>query len=348
MPSRQDLLLDSMYTSVVLLDVEGRIQYFNAAAASLFNRSKEKLKRKKLCELVPEISAELIQRVVDSQQPMSLRNLDYYQLGRLVCRMDCLAAPIVNVSGQSEAIVVELLAKDRQLEIQHEFDLQQQQEALDVMMRGVAHEIKNPLAGIKGVVQLLAMELGREKQEFTQMLSKEVERLSAIVDEMLGPKRILELKPTNLHGSLGQVLSLVKRDQPQIAWAVDWDPSIPNVMADEGYLAQIWHNLFKNAAEAMQDQPQARVVIRTRVERRVTIASKVHKLMARVEIEDNGPGIAEELLEQVFYPMVTTKAKGNGLGLSVSQSLMRRMGGLIKVRSMPHETVFTLYLPLDL
>jgi two-component system nitrogen regulation sensor histidine kinase GlnL len=348
MATRKESLLDSMHTAVVLLDVKGHIEYFNAAAASLFNRSKEKLRLKLIHQLLPEISAELIERVVISQQPLSLRNLDYYQLGRLVCRMDCLATPIVNVKGESEAIVVEMLAKDRQLEIQHEFDLQQQQEALDLMMRGVAHEIKNPLAGIKGVVQLLALELGKDKQEFTQMLSKEVERLTRIVDEMLGPKRILELEPVNLHQSLGQVLNLLRNDQPRVNWVVDWDPSIPNVMADGGYLSQIWLNLFKNAEEALEGQANAQVTIRTRVERRVTIAGKVHKLMARVEIEDNGAGIPIELQEQIFYPMVTTKAKGNGLGLSVSQSLMRRMGGLIKVHSMPGETVFTLYLPLDL
>jgi two-component system nitrogen regulation sensor histidine kinase GlnL len=219
--------------------------------------------------------------------------------------------------------------------------------ALSAALKGLAHELRNPLAGLKGAAQLLARRADArddgDARELTALIGSEVDRLSALLDRLLSPAPPEPHAPLNIHAVLERVLRLAESDA---GWAVrllrDYDPSLPELEGDEDRLVQAAWNLVRNAIEA----GAGTVTLRTRAEHGVRIGEAVHALGLRLEIVDDGRGVPEELAEQVFLPLVSGRAEGSGLGLALAQQVAREHRGSLAFRSRPGHTVFTLLLPL--
>jgi two-component system nitrogen regulation sensor histidine kinase GlnL len=219
--------------------------------------------------------------------------------------------------------------------------------ALAAALKGLAHELRNPLAGLKGAAQLLARRADargdEDSRELTALIGAEVDRLAALLDRLLSPAPPREHAPLNIHAVLERVLRLAESDA---GWAVklvrDYDPSLPEPPGDEDRLTQAVWNLVRNAIEA----GAANVTLRTRAEHGVRIGDAAHALVLRLEIVDDGRGVPEELAEQVFLPLVSGRAQGSGLGLALAQQVAREHRGSLAYRSRPGHTVFTLLLPL--
>jgi two-component system nitrogen regulation sensor histidine kinase GlnL len=213
-------------------------------------------------------------------------------------------------------------------------------------VRGLAHEIKNPLGGLRGAAQLLERELPDEAlTEYTQIIIEEADRLQNLVNNMLGPNRVPEMKSVNIHQILERVYHLVKAEAGlRLTINRDYDPSIPPIVGDMDQLIQAFLNILRNGVKAAGSRGV--LGITTRILRQFTIGNIQHRLVVSVEIEDNGPGIPKELQERIFFPMVTG-GDGIGLGLSIAQTLINRHHGLIEFNSKPGQTVFRVLLPLE-
>ena len=248
-------------------------------------------------------------------------------------------------SGQQ--LLLEFHQIDKHLKIAREERMHLQQQYNRELLRNLAHEIKNPLGGIRGAAQLLEHELPKPGlREYTQVIIKEADRLQSLMDRLLAPNRSAKLAPVNLHEVLERVRSLILAEHPEgINLRRDYDTSLPELMADHEQLIQIVLNIVRNAVQAMQGQGE--VVLRTRVARHVTLAKKNHRLALELQIIDNGPGIPSEIREQIFYPLVTSKAEGTGLGLSIAQTYVAHHGGSIDCESQAGRTAFTVLLPYN-
>ncbi len=255
------------------------------------------------------------------------------------------ASPILD-GAVVNSVLVEMQQVDRQLKISREEQLMTQQNASRLLLRGLAHEIKNPLGGLRGAAQLLDQELDEEFREYTRIIIDESDRLQSLMDRMLGPNKPTKKVALNIHKILERVRQLVSVETPDGVVVVrDYDPSIPDLRADHDQLIQAILNVVRNAAQAVGEH--GKITLRTRIHRQVTIGSQRNKMAIRVDIADTGPGIKAEILEQIFYPMVTSRAEGTGLGLSIAQSLINQHGGLIECASTPGHTLFSIYLPLE-
>ena len=215
--------------------------------------------------------------------------------------------------------------------------------ALSAALKGLAHEIRNPLAGMKGAAQLLARRVeGEESTELVQLISAEVDRLAALVDRLMNPAPPRDFEPTNIHAVLERVRQLA---EVEAGWAVklvrDFDPSLPEFPGDADRLVQALWNLVRNALES----GASNVHLRTRAEHHVLIGDTGHRLALRVEIADDGRGVPDDLAERIFLPLVSGRAEGTGLGLPLAQQVAREHGGSLGYRSRPGHTVFTLLLP---
>lgn len=243
---------------------------------------------------------------------------------------------------------MELNMVDRLQAISRDESEWQAQATLKEIMKGVAHEVKNPLGGIRGAAQLLASELPTTSLgEYTDIIISEVDRLHTLVDRMLGPNERLEPEPTNIHEVIEHVRQLIKAEAKGALEVVrDYDPSLPDFLADGGQLTQAVLNLVRNASQACGEG--GLVTLRTRVLRQFTVGGTRHKLVCAFQVIDDGPGVPESLLSSLFLPMVTGTAKGTGLGLSIAQRIANQHGGLIQVQSVPGDTCFTLLLPMEI
>jgi two-component system nitrogen regulation sensor histidine kinase GlnL len=252
-------------------------------------------------------------------------------------------------------LLIEFFTMDRWLQISREENLIWQQQTSKILTRGFAHEIKNPLGGIRGAAQLLAMQLQQKDlaapslNEYTDIIIGEVDRLSQLVDQMMGPNQPLPFSEVNIHEVLERVRQLLTSEsQGQIAIERDYDPSIPEIQGNPEQLIQALLNIGLNALQALAEAntAQAHISIRTRTERQITIGNQRHRIVCRIDIRDNGPGIAATLRDTIFYPMVSSKAKGSGLGLTIAQHIINQHQGLIEQHSSPGDTCFTIYIPL--
>jgi two-component system nitrogen regulation sensor histidine kinase GlnL len=255
------------------------------------------------------------------------------------------ATPILE-NGELYEILIELQQVDRHLRITKEEQILAQQNTSRMLVRGLAHEIKNPLGGLRGAAQLLDQELNDpELKEYTQIIIAESDRLQDLMDKMLGPNKPAHKSPLNIHEVMERVRQLVSAETSHhIKLSTDYDPSIPELYADKNQLIQALLNIVRNAIQAIQGE--GNIQIRTRVQRYMTIGRKLYKLAIKIDIVDDGPGIKPELMGQIFYPMITGRAEGTGLGLSIAQSLINQHDGLIECESEPGNTVFSIFLPL--
>ncbi len=340
-------ILENLHTAVMLFDADLKLTYLNPAGEMLFAVSARRVGGVHARELLPD--GDLVDEladVVSSGHPFTERELSIELPGsgeRVT--VDVTVVPLSDPQHARE-ILVEMTQVDRQLRITREETLLSQSHATRALVRGLAHEIKNPLGGLRGAAQLLERELNDEAlKEYTRVIIDEADRLQILMDRMLGPNALPHRRMLNIHEVLERVRQVVGAEASSgVAIDRDYDPSIPEVSADSDQLIQSFMNLVRNAVQAVGES--GRIVLRTRTLRQYTIGHSLHKLVARIDIIDNGPGISEEVKESVFLPMVTGRPGGTGLGLPIAQSLINAHGGLIECDSQPGRTVFTVLLPL--
>ena len=250
------------------------------------------------------------------------------------------------IEQQPVHLLLELRQVDQQRKISMESLQQHQHLAARELIRGLAHEIKNPLGGLRGAAQLLEESLDDEQKEYTQLIIAQADRLRNLVDRLLGPYRPPSLQHSNLHQVAEQVLKLAKMDNPQqIHFQRDYDPSIPDFLFDPELLEQALLNIVRNAQQALEDGGQ--ITLQSRILHQHTLHGKRYKLVACIKVIDNGPGIPLAIRDTLFYPMVSGKAGGTGLGLSIAQTLIHQQRGWIDCESWPGHTGFMIYLPIS-
>lgn len=340
-------VLDNLSTAVLCLDGGLTVTYLNAAGEVLLGVSARQAERLPLAQAIPALQGQVkrLQQALREGAAYTEREL-HLPLPAESGIVDCTVTPFADAAG-ARGLVLEFFAQDRHLRISREGQLVAQQQVSREVIRGLAHEIKNPLGGLRGAAQLLERELTEPAlKDYTRIIIGEADRLQKLVDRLLGPNRPPQLAAINLHQPLEHVRQLIEADlSDEITLARDYDPSIPELRADPELLIQAFLNILRNAVQAVGDQ--GRIVLRTRARRRHTLGGKTHRLVAQVDIVDNGVGIASGMQEQIFYPLVTTRPDGTGLGLPIAQHLIRSHGGLIECQSRPGETVFSIYLPLE-
>jgi len=250
-------------------------------------------------------------------------------------------------SGGDDLLLVELSDVTRRSRISRENALIVQHGAGRQMIRQLAHEIKNPLGGLRGAAQLLARQLpDRELREYTSVIISEADRLAALVDTLLGPGGPPDKRPVNVHELLEYVLKLIQSGPARgLCIRRDYDPGLPLIDLDRDQMVQAFLNLLRNATTALEGRGE--IVVRSRATTNFTIGDVRHRAIASIEIEDDGPGIPPDLQDSVFYPLVTGRPDGTGLGLPVAQDLVSRHGGLIEFESRPGKTVFFVRIPLS-
>ena len=291
-----------------------------------------------------QASTILTQYLINETKPSSeLRNALLLQMS---CAYKLIEEPLFEEMKLTD-LLVELQPVDRHLRISKEEQLLAQQSTARMLVRGLAHEIKNPLGGLRGAAQLLDSELhDPELKEYTAIIISESDRLQGLMDRMLGPNTPPNKTPINIHEILERVRQLVLAETTeQISIFQDYDPSIPAINADQNMIIQVLLNIVRNAVQAIGSQGE--VTLKTRICRQITLGRKRYKLGEKIDIIDNGPGIKPEIMSQIFYPMITGRAQGTGLGLSIAQSLINQHDGLIECNSRPGKTVFSIYLPLE-
>ena len=340
-------ICDNLHTSVLLFDNALRLRYLNPAGEMLFSLSARRVKGMPLAEMLKNPALiEALQDVLHSGHPITERELSVCLPHEQRVTVDLTATPLMEPNRDRE-LLVEMIQVDRQLRIIREENLMAQNTASRALVRGLAHEIKNPLGGLRGAAQLLERELDSEElKEYTRIIISEADRLQNLMNRMLGPNALPHKMHLNIHEVLEHVRQVVQVGVgSEVVIHCDYDPSIPELDADKDQLIQAILNLLRNAVQAVGDSGE--ITLRSRTLRQFTIGQTLHKLVARIDIIDNGPGIPPEMKESIFLPMVTGRAEGTGLGLPIAQSLINTNGGLIECESQPGNTVFTVLLPLS-
>lgn len=346
------LLLDNLTTATLLLNADLRLEYMNPAAEMLLAVSGQRSHGQFISELFTESAEALsaLRQAVEQAHPFNKREAVLTAVTGQTLTVDYAVTPIIN-RGVT-LLLLEVHPRDRLLRITKEEAQLSKQETTKMLVRGLAHEIKNPLGGIRGAAQLLARELPEESlKDYTNVIIEEADRLRNLVDRMLGSNKLPSLALTNVHEVLERVGSLIEAEsQGSITLVRDYDPSIPDLMIDREQMIQAVLNIVRNAMQAIGGQNElrlGRITLRTRTLRQFTIGHCRHRLVTRIEIIDNGPGIPPELQETIFYPMVSGRADGTGLGLAITQNIISQHQGLIECESHPGHTLFSIFLPLE-
>ncbi len=346
--ANEQYILENLNTAVLLFDNQLRLKQINPAGEVLLATSTKQAVGTNIRELIPadEEFITTLKNVLDAEQPRTEHEVQLHLAHMHTIVVDCTITPLQN-DHQTPELLVELFQRDRHLRIAREEHLLAQYNTSRTLLRGIAHEINNPLGGLRGAAQLLEQEIDDENlREYTNVIIGEADRLQNLLRRMLGPNTLPHKKNINIHEVLERVFTLAQAESPEgIKIVRDYDPSIPELYADPEQLIQAVLNVVRNAMQALDDSGV--ITLRTRTQRQFTIGNQRHKLVARIDIIDNGPGIPPNLRDELFYPMVTGRADGTGLGLSIAQSLVNQHGGLIECTSQAGETVFTLLLPLE-
>jgi len=343
-----DRVLGNLSTAILLLDSRMAVLFSNQAAENLLLGSTEQMTKRSLADLLQnsiELEA-LVNSALSTDQVYTRRQMSLLLLTAAKhVTADVTVTPILG----AEQALVELIPMDRYLRIDRDAAINEHHEVTRQMVRGLAHEIKNPLGGIKGSAQLLERELAADDlKEFTDIIIKEADRLTALVDRMLGSNVIPQMAKTNIHSVLERVAKLIELDGgPNLTVERDYDPSLPEVIADPELLTQALLNVTRNAMQILDEVDDATIKLRTRIERQFTIIGNRHKVVLRIDIMDNGPGIDEDIQQHLFYPMISRRKGGTGLGLTFAQSIISQHHGMIEFESRPGETIFSIYIPLE-
>ena len=338
--------LDALATAVIFATADYTVLYANSAAENLFKLSNKNVYGHRLSEMFADDSA-----LVMGINAAAERNCTYMQhelqlntTGEERFDVSCTVTPAE--IDEFHGFLLEFIELHQQLRIAREARLLDQTEASRWLIRNLAHEIKNPLGGLRGAAQLLERELERpELSEYTQVIMQEADRLQTLVDRLLTPQRLPRLAALNVHEALERVRSLLIAEFPKgLEIRRDYDVSLPAIEADREQIIQALLNIARNAAQALKGV--GRVVLRTRVARQITVARKLHRLVVVIQVLDDGPGVPEEIREKIFFPLVSGREGGTGLGLTLAQNFIAQHQGVIELKSEPGHTCFTIVLPL--
>ena len=336
--------LDLLSSAVILLDAHLVIQYLNPAAENLFTVSARQMLRRPLAQLLgePPGLAAALENALANNWSYTGQNLTTHRHGAEPLHLDCTVTP---VEAGSIRLLLEFRHIDQQLKAAREERLAEQQQANRELIRNLAHEIKNPLGGIRGSAQLLERELTQPQlREYTQVVIKEADRLQELMNRLLSSHRLMQPQTVSIHEILERVRTLILAEFPDVEVRRDYDTSLPDVTGDREQLIQALLNIVRNAAQALEGRGE--IVLRTRALRQVTLAKRRHRLALQLQVIDNGPGIPDSIREQMFYPLVSGRAGGSGLGLTLAQNFIQQHHGAIEVDSRPGRTCFTVMLPL--
>ncbi|MEA2119714.1 nitrogen regulation protein NR(II) [Halovibrio sp. HP20-50] len=341
-------LLEHLTTAVLLLDGKLRVRWMNPAAEALLAVSLSRVKGISLDTLLGDDSIdEVLAKARDAFHPYTQREARITPLiNSEPLTVDYTVTPL-----SDDELLLEVEPRDRLMQISREEALTTRQETIKVLARGLAHEVKNPLGGIRGAAQLLERDLDDPAlREYTYIIVEEVDRLRDLVDSMLGPNYIVKHEPLNIHKVLERVRALLIAEHPSVLISRDYDPSLPDLSGDESQMIQAVLNVARNAVQAMNDAqtPEPTLILRTRSRRQFTLGAERHRLVSEVAVIDNGPGVPDTLQETLFYPMVSGRSEGSGLGLSIAQSILQQHQGLIECESRPGHTEFRLLIPMIL
>ncbi len=330
-----------------MLDTSLLIVGLNPAAENILGISAKRAHGESLLRLVddePELR-DILGRVIQTgdhyANEMRLGPTEVHAEERVV---DCRVSPI---QFDSAVLLIEITDVTRRSRISRENALLIQHGAGRQMIRQLAHEIKNPLGGIRGAAQLLERQLADpEQREYTTVVISETDRLAGLVDTLLGPGGPPNKAPVNVHELLEYVMRIIEAENKKtLTIQRDYDPGLPLIDLDRDQMVQAFLNLVRNAATALEGQ--GTITLRSRAVMNFTIGDTRHRVIASIEIEDDAPGIPDELQDSIFYPLVTSRPDGTGLGLPAAQELLSRHGGLIEFESRPGRTVFIVRIPLD-
>jgi two-component system, NtrC family, nitrogen regulation sensor histidine kinase GlnL len=344
--------LELLATAVVLLDKELRVKYVNPAAEALFAIGRRSL----LEQALPALFADsvpldsLLRQAIREERGFADQDLILTPSGQEPLHLNCIVTP---VELPDAALLLELRPIEQQLRIEREEQRLNQHQANRELIRNLAHEIKNPLGGLRGSAQLLERELDRPSlREYTQVIIKEADRLQALMNRLLTPYRPAVEVPMNIHETCERVRSLILAEFPDgIRVERDYDASLPEFRGDPEQLIQAVLNIVRNAAQAIQRGGRTtagdggRIMLRTRVAHRVTLARRPHKLALELQVIDNGPGVPAEIRDKIFFPLVSGTEGGTGLGLTLAQTFVQHHQGVIECESQPGRTCFRIVLP---
>lgn len=342
--------LEHLATAIILLDKECHVVYINPAAEIIFAFSATHVTGMPINEVFPdcEILMMAIKNAISQQSPFREHEFTITTNRFQSFSVTCTATPI---DAPNACLILEFQQMDAQLRIAREERMLIQQQANAELLRNLAHEIRNPLGGLRGAAQLLEHELPSPSlREYTQVIIKEADRLQTLMDRLLIPHRAPKYQPTNIHEVLERVRSLLLAESPKaILIQRDYDLSLPELIGDREKLIQAVLNIARNAAQAMQahNTPDSKIIFRTRAERQVTLARKRYRVAIKLEIIDNGPGIPADIRDRIFYPLVSGSEGGTGLGLTLAQTFITQHHGMIECESEPGKTLFTILLPIE-
>ena len=337
-------ILESITTSVVITNKFMKIVHVNTAAENLFRSSKENLQNTKLSELFANDKSIIINQVYDAialNQSSTSRDIEISLKTKAKHNVDCNVQTIFLEKDKHVLLEIRTLKRIKNIVLNANFI--NQNNATEMITRSIAHEIKNPLGGIKGAAQLLKKEINEEQKEYTDIIIEEADRLKNYIDKMHGPKDLPSFKSANIHLIIDKVLKILGIKSSN--YKKNYDPSIPLLYLDQDMIIQSLLNIIKNASEAITEN--GLIEIKTRVDRSFTINSIRHKLVAIISIIDDGVGVNKEIASKLFLPLITNKKKGNGLGLSISQRLISINKGIITFEEENSKTIFKIILPID-
>jgi two-component system, NtrC family, nitrogen regulation sensor histidine kinase GlnL len=342
-------IIENLATAVLLFGKDLELIFINSAAEGLLSVSKNRVSGMTPKQIWPNSTFfyEAIQRALFSGSTCIERGVDLNLNLDQTIKVDCMITP-VNSNDVAEEILVELIDADAFVRVMQEANQQTVQEAAKESVQGMAHEIKNPLGGIRGAAQLLEQELdNKDLHEYTQIIINESDRLRNFIDRMLTTSNQPVKADMNIHEVLEYIISVVRAENARpLNFMKDYDPSIPYIKADREQIIQAVLNLIRNAVQAIDDD--GTITLKTRIQRQVTIQNRLNRHIIELDIIDDGPGIPPEIESGAFYPLVTGRAEGTGLGLSIAQQLIQSHGGLINYERREDNTYFSILLPMEL
>ena len=345
-------LLDTLSTGIVVLDGQLCPIYANVSAQDFMAVSLKQARGRPFADLFYDARhlVSVLRRSLDRIETCTQHEISLKAIGSPAQRephiIDLIVTPLEGqVTGTH--LLVELADATQRQRISRDSDILTGMDGSRLMIRQLAHEVKNPLGGLRGAAQLLDKELANpELREYTAIIITEADRLTALVDSMAGSNGPPSKALLNVHEMCEHVVRLIRAEAPaDVQVDRDYDPSLPDGWFDRNQIIQALLNVARNALQAIG--PTGRIILRTRARTGVSIGRGRHRLVAEVEVEDNGPGVPPELAKTLFLPLVTGRENGTGLGLAVAQDLVTRHGGIIEFTSQPGQTIFSLLLPLE-
>ena len=342
-----DTLLENLQVALVLLDRHLVVQMVNIAAETLFEHSRRHLIGSPVADILSLPKAqECIADCLANNAQYTLRELAVGLPGNEAL-VDMTISPVSNADGIQSAVLLELSSINRISRFIKETNQLERQQSFRLMMRSLAHEIKNPLGGIRGAAQLLGREVkGEDHQELISILIKEADRLTNLVDRVMGSREQLKPEAVNIHEVLEHVVQLVGgRHSAGLDIRRSYDPALPDIWVDKEQLIQAVLNIVGNAIQAQQASMQPVIGLVTQFERSVTINQTLHRSVLKLQIWDEGPGVPEDMRDIIFDPLITGRPEGTGLGLSITQEIVQRHFGVVQLEAYSGKTCFTVYLP---